>query len=201
MTYFTVQTSEIVCCFNLTRVLLKTCLLIENLLSTSACTQGCFHHNHQTVVLWITQTILLCGYRDQYSSTDATWPFGVSTHSGGISASAWFVSSFACCLDFFSWKATDTERWTGTCSSEVILPGIFAVTFHELELLDHILMKYCQSKILICLQFLEKTWHLTVLANIYGAGTLGLPTFPNLSGQSRIRLLCPVSRTAQFGTG
>jgi len=30
---------------------------------------------------------------------------------------------------------------------------------------------------------------------------LGLPTVPNFSGQSRIRLLCPVSRTAQFGTG
>jgi len=33
------------------------------------------------------------------------------------------------------------------------------------------------------------------------AKELGLPTVPNFSGQSRIRLLCPVSRTARFGTG
>jgi len=30
---------------------------------------------------------------------------------------------------------------------------------------------------------------------------LGLPTVPDFSGQSRIRMLCPVSRTAPFGTG
>jgi len=36
---------------------------------------------------------------------------------------------------------------------------------------------------------------------VSGELPLGLPTVPNFSGQSRIRLLRPVSRTAEFGTG
>jgi len=33
------------------------------------------------------------------------------------------VSSFEWCLDFFSWKATDTECWTWTCSAKAIFLG------------------------------------------------------------------------------
>ena len=183
MASLTVRIAEIVCCFNVTRVSL-TCSLMENPLSTSACpwliTQGCFHHNHQTVVLWITQTILQCGY---------TWP--VYTHQLMQHGRSVFlpipvvyqrlldtisiqwtanqenssrtlceaptqpvVSSFECCLDFFSWKASDTECWTGTCSSKAILLGRYL-----LERFRNWIISLCGSAsrgFLSAFSFLEK---------------------------------------------
>jgi len=145
MTSLTVRMgiAQTVCCFNLTRILLKTCLFIENILSTSACTQDCFHHNHQTVVLWITQTILLCGYpwpvlvnwcnMAVWCFCPFRWSISIciqwtlnqenSPHTPHEAPMQPVVSSFECCLNFFSWKATDTECWTGMCSSKAILLG------------------------------------------------------------------------------
>jgi len=162
-------------------------------------TQGYFHHNHQIVVLWITQTIPLCGYPwpVQYWSTDAPWPFSVSAHSAGISASAWYnlhsvdtesrkfilhatwgtdaascfiiwmLSGFLLIEGFRHWMLIRNVFNKGNLSWRYLLER-----FRSIQELYHILMKQYQSRTLIYLQFLQKSWHLTVLADIYGAGML-----------------------------
>jgi len=82
------------------------------------------------------------------------------------------VSSFECCLDFFSWKASNTEHWTGMCSAKAIFLGdiCWNVSWTEYWIIS--LWSSASRGFLSAFSFLKKSWHLTVLADIYGAGTL-----------------------------
>jgi len=152
-------------------------------------TQGYFHHNNQTVVLWITQIILLCGY---------PWPVLINWCNMAVWSFypfQWYISicliqstfgghwiekiHLAChvrhrCSQLFHhlnavWISSHGRLQTLNAKQERVpqrqcVLEIFAVTFQELY---HILVKQCQSRILICLQFLEKkltfncfSWHL-----------------------------------------
>ena len=78
-------------------------------------------------------------------------------------------SIIECCLDFVSWKATDTECWTGTCSSKAILLGVICWNVSGTGSYPYKAMPVKDSYLP---SVSWKSWHLTVLTDIYGAGTL-----------------------------
>ena len=73
MTSFTVRIAKIVCCFNLTRVSLTTCLLMENPLSKSACQcprlihKATFTTTIRLLYFGLPRPSLSVATRDQYS--------------------------------------------------------------------------------------------------------------------------------------
>jgi len=135
---------------------------------SDCCTLDYLHH--PSVWLPMTSTVA-------YSSTDATWPFSVSIHSGGISASAsynlhsvdtesrkfishtmWGTDAASCFIIWIVWISSHGRLQTLNAEQKRVpqrqsFLEIFAGTFQEL---NHILMKQCQSRVLICLQFIEK---------------------------------------------